>query len=192
MEFHTARQAWHDAYAFNDRSADVTQVRVDFGLKDNDWRIVEGIEAGKIQDAVNRLDPLLKAWGMLAYSHRRVQEDYDRVIDTVHQAYGLLYPGDFVQLGFRRNVRLLLLMEMALEDKIYNERNGGKKHKVADLARGIGVNPSNWSRDWGIVYERIQRIMDSWPAKSLGKLWPVIHEMQDKRELEREAKYAVI
>ncbi len=184
MKFHTARQVWHDAYTVFDGSHDVNGIRVQFGTKDHDWQIVAGIESGKVQSVIAKLSPLYKAWGMCAYTPHGTREQYDRLLDTIHMDYGIMHPGDFVQLGLRRNARLLELITIALEDKIYNERNGNKKFTAAEIARRIEVDPRNFGRDWGVVYERLQKIMEPWPAKALGPLWPLIHAEQDKREAE--------
>jgi len=184
MRFHAAQQVWSEAFAVGSGSPDVSDVKVQFGIKDNDWQIVAGIESGKVQAVITKLDPLYRAWGMCAYTSMGTREQYDRLLDELLKKYGLLYPGDFVQIGFRRNARLLELITIALEDRIFIENTGCKKFTAAEISRSIEIDPRNFSRDWGIVYERLQKIMDSWPKNALGPLWPLIHAEQDKREAE--------
>lgn len=179
MNFISARQAWHDAYTIFDKSPGMNKVRVDFGQKDADWKIVDGCEAGKVQAVVGKLKPILRSWGMYAYTPRFTAQDEKRILNHVHAQYARKYHLPTSRDGM---ARMLILESAALKDKAYNERNGGRLWSQADLAREIGIIPPNYSRDWAHIYERMLRILDDLPPRALGPVYQLVSEMRERVE----------
>ena len=76
MKFYSARQAIHDAYAIHLRSKgfDVNQVSFRSGngsqKQNNDYRICDAVEAGKVIAAVEGLEEPFRSWAKWAYGPR--------------------------------------------------------------------------------------------------------------------------
>ena len=189
MRFNSAKQAWHDAYSITDWSGDI-DVKVQFGMRDNDWRIANGVEAGKVQSVVSKLKPLLKSWGMYAYTPRYSDKDVNRVRNYLWCEYARRFGLERHADRRQSMVRLLTLQEIVIDEKLHNERNGGTLYNKAELSILLAIQPQHFDRDWGDTYKRCRGIIDKLPPKALGPVAELVSEMIDIRMKELDLERA--
>lgn len=181
MNFNSARQAWHDAFTIFDRSPDPFQTKVDIYWTDNGNRIVHGIEAGKVQAVVAQLPPVMRSWGMFAYSFRFSDKDYERLCQYLMAEYSRRHGAGQLGKKFKATARFLMLVHVALKDMKRREQCG-RAMQLAEAAALIGVDEGNFQRDWRDVYERMLNIIEDVIPKALGPVAKLVNEERQKRE----------
>ena len=179
MHFNSARQAWHDAFAIQQRTFDSGEGRG--GKYNNDSQIVNGLEAGKVIAVVDALRPVPKSFGMLCYSTVSTRKDEERVLDYMFREYHNKFGSDELTTNRKKMARFLILLNCTLNQVKALEMNGRSVYTQNDLAKAVKVHSSQFQRDIGPLYENLKQILDPLPGRALGPVAKLVAIEKEKR-----------
>lgn len=129
--------------------------------RDNDYRIVDGIEAGKVMAAVESLPNPARCWSMWAHTqHGTAQMQNDIVW---HALIELDKRGQEKPRTYQDGRNALVLAVMISEDSRERARNGRARYDDASLSASISVNQSQFASDrlWGRLRAGLIEIYDA-------------------------------
>ena len=128
--------------------------------KDKDWRIVDGIEAGKVMSAVESLPVGARCWALWAHTHTGTAAMQNTIVE--HALLALDGRGIDRPATFREGRAALVLSILVSEDSRQRARNGNTLHSAASFAAAIGVDSSQMvaSRRWGKLRNSLSSVFD--------------------------------
>ncbi|WP_339898260.1 hypothetical protein [uncultured Gilvimarinus sp.] len=193
MKYLTARIAIHAAYLTGEKGMDPAKLKEGFGgtLTDRDWRIVDHVEKGFIQKAMDNLkqrEPVLYAWNLFAYAPPGTGHGFERsrllqwMLDKYSSETGeqaLLEP------------RLPMLARVAMQEYSIVDRSGkqGRRIPYSDFERLLGLGSGEYKAGsrWHRAYWKFYDYCKSLPEDSLPPIARVIGMMVDCSEGDAEA-----
>ena len=179
MVLRSARQAW--AVVFEGLRAQGWGVGGgSCGRLDADYRIIDGLEKGRVMAVIDKLDEEYFTWGMWVYTEpgeRDVNAQAGRELFLLGWLVSALdaagLPDVATEAESESEERLLLML---LADTRSRERNGRELHSKAAIAAAIGVDRRCLGSryKWGQRYAVAQRAIDGLIAGALGPVAGVV------------------
>ncbi|WP_257282134.1 hypothetical protein [Endozoicomonas sp. ISHI1] len=166
MQFKSASQAIHDAYAlgFKNKGLDVHRMlTADFkssrGYKDRNWQHVDECESGLILLALAELQPHLQDWAVWCHGPRVAEylPEQGRFFEWLNQEVGirlLEYELEYRKKPFSEAVSSKIRDVVAYTALNYRHftTTGQHQYSDSDIQKEASIHRQNWKRD----YERWQ------------------------------------
>ncbi|WP_445360397.1 hypothetical protein ACJJIL_17835 [Microbulbifer sp. EKSA005] len=139
-------------------------------------RVMDACERGIIQNVVARLrdsDPLAYCWGMAAYAPpaKRFKERAAllQFLMSEFDKWEEPHPREKVS-----QLALFCISACALRDV------NGRSIDLAQARSILGCDKKRWDREWKSLWQRLQRRLDTLPARALGPVAEVVEVYKEK------------
>ncbi|WP_020209026.1 hypothetical protein [Gilvimarinus chinensis] len=189
MRYTTARVAIHAAYLTGEKGIDPKDVAEKFGISrsrlSDDIRIVQQVECGYIQKAMDRLkerDRALYAWNMFAYAPPGAAHGFERswVLEWLVRRY-------LEETGVNPllDMRLQMLARIAMQDYALMDRQGSRRRRPnSDFDRALMLPAGEYKQGspWHRAFYRFYDYCKELPERSLPPIGKVIGIMLDQAE----------
>lgn len=129
--------------------------------RDKDWKIVDGIEAGKVMSAVESLPDSARCWSLWAHTHLGTPAMQNTLVEFALVELDKL--GMDRPQSFREGRSALVMAIMMSDDSRERARNGRALHTPESLAAAVRVNPSQMHRErrWGKLRAGLIEVFDA-------------------------------
>ncbi len=129
--------------------------------RDKDWKIVDGIEAGKVMSAVESLPTAARCWTLWAHTQTGTPSMQNTLVECA--LVELDRSGMDRPKTFREGRAVLVMAIMVSEDSRERARNGRSLHTSASLSAAVRVSPSEMNRErrWGKLRDGLIAIYDA-------------------------------
>lgn len=192
MKLQHSRQAWHDAYYPNIKSANVwgvdalTSNHYPFkALKHyHDYQLMHNCLAGKVQQAITRLPKSLQSFGHYLYSPLSTNND----LKVAHRLVKCIYNQQTPIVSDSEQQTILdYLILLAINN--YRSFIMGQKKLIKTLkkinqqlqAHGqIILSESEWKSQWQPLYNRLSSICEALDKQALSPVEQVINKLNNK------------
>ena len=173
MRFSGARQIWHDCFMSDYHAADPMASP---GTRDgNDGRIWEHVQKGRAQGVIAGLKPLLRSWGMYAYTNMDTEDDMNRIADhLLHNLQPKLERNCFML-----TARVMMLIPLVMQNEARRLNGGAQQHSRTEISQHLGItDPANYYKSWRVKEERIGQVIDEIDRRALGPVSELIEEVE--------------
>lgn len=147
----------------------------------SDWRIVEGVEKGLVQNVVESLPGAQGAWVMYAYTDKSTSNDEAILLDYI--VNGMDDGGAGKPRNWHHAKKVLCLVAMLMEHIRQQEMNGTKRYSKPQLAAAIGVDVGGFQprKHWGRIYEAINLCLGALNANALSPVEDCLRLVSGKK-----------
>jgi len=157
----------------------ITATQTNSGLRDNDWRIVDGMEAGRILSVIEKLPAECRAFGTICYTDNGTAHDERIVLEYGIDRYDAREGKKAATLG--EIVKILELIQHLIADTAQRFRNGRGKYTDYRLAEMLGVDRSEFvpTRAWGRRKSIIVEVLDDIDRRALQPVAEAIERLRE-------------
>lgn len=191
MKMTSARHAWHWAFSDDIRGMDFREIMdewgVQFSSRGADNRIMDHVEKGLIQVAIHNLkltDPVLWAWGMIAYAPPGTAHGFERsiMLGWLREQFHFVTENKYRHTP--AEIKILSLARIAYQDIAHEDVTGERRRrKYSDLARAITIaSPDEYQRDWHKHYVFFRDLCKTLPERALPPVSTVLWRILDLGE----------
>ncbi len=199
----SARQVWHDAYTLSDRTPGSGKLtgpnakRIDFftqkaattitasatiprGAGRGVW-VAEEFELVHAHRIIREMKPLLRAWGMFAYTYQWSESQHSLVRSAVFRWYTNKRGAEFHS-DFARTFQVMQLINCVIEDMKHRYSSKKRLHTPTTFSFHMQVHKQNWERDWEARRLQVEEFVDDLDKRALAPIAKMLNERVEEME----------